>query len=196
MFLYPFDAAEKCDAVLLVMGGNEFTSREGWAEDHTGDRVDLNLLGRQDELAEAIFSLGKKTAVVLINGRPLAITYLAENAPAIIEGFYLGQEQGTAVANVLFGEVNSGDRAGDEIVQLYIRDKVSSVTRPVKELKDFKRISLGKGEMKTVEFTITSEKLQFYDIDMNRLVEPGEFEVMLGKNSIDYLSEIFEVISN
>ena len=265
------ELAKKCDAVLLVMGGNEFTCREGWGEDHTGDRVDLNLLGAQDELAKAILETGKKTALLLINGRPLAINYLAENAPAIIEGWYLGQEQGTAVAKVLFGDVNpggkltatfprsvgqlpvyynhkpivhersfvegpysplfpfgfglsyttfeysglklnkekvivgepvvvsidvtnSGNRDGDEIVQLYIRDKVSSVTRPVKELKDFKRISLAKGETKTVEFTISPDKLQFYNLDMKRIVEPGEFEVMVGRNSEDFLADKFEVI--
>jgi beta-glucosidase len=265
------ELAKKCDAVLLVMGGNEFTCREGWGEDHTGDRVDLNLLGAQDELAKAIFETGKKTAVLLINGRPLAINYLAENAPAIIEGWYLGQEQGTAVANVLFGDVNpggkltatfprsvgqlpvyynhkpivhersfvegpysplfpfgfglsyttfdyanltlsknqampgepvvvsvevtnSGNRDGDEIVQLYIRDKVSSVTRPLKELKDFKRISLTKGEIKTVEFTIAPEKLQFFGLDMKRIIEPGEFEVMVGTSSVDFLKTTFEVI--
>lgn len=267
------ELAKQCDAVLLVMGGNEFTSREGWAEDHTGDRVTLDLLGPQDELAEAIFALGKKSAVLLVNGRPLAINYLAENAPAIIEGYYLGQEQGTAVANVLFGKVNpggkltatfprstgqlpvyynhkpivhersfvegsysplfpfgfglsyttfeysnltisskkviageaiqitidvknTGAREGDEVVQLYIRDKVSSVTRPVKELKDFKRITLAKGETKTVTFTITADKLWFHDINMERVVEPGEFEIMVGGNSVECLSDIFEVVSN
>ena len=98
--------AKNSDAVILVLGGNEFTCREGWAEDHTGDRVDLNLLGNQDELAKQILAVNKNTSVLLINGRPLAINYLAEKAPAIIEGWYLGQEQGTAVANVFFGDVN------------------------------------------------------------------------------------------
>ncbi|MDA3892444.1 MAG: glycoside hydrolase family 3 C-terminal domain-containing protein [Salinivirgaceae bacterium] len=267
------ELAKQCDAVLLVLGGNEFTSREGWAEDHTGDRVTLDLLGPQDELAKEIFALSKKTAVLLINGRPLAINYLAENAPAIIEGYYLGEEQGTAVANVLFGKVNpggkltatfprsagqlpvyynhkpivhersyvegsysplfpfgfglsyttfeysnlkisskkiiageatqvsidvtnTGNREGDEVVQLYIRDKISSVTRPIKELKDFKRISLKKGAKTTVTFTITADKLWFHNLEMQRVVEPGEFEIMVGGNSVDNLSGIFEVVSN
>jgi len=189
----------------------------------------------------------------------------------MLEGWYLGQEQGTAVADVVFGKVNpsgklavtfprhvgqlpvyynrkpyvhespyingeysplypfgfglsyttykysnlklnakkvivgepvkvtvdvtnSGERDGDEIVQLYIRDMVSSVTRPIQELKDFSRIHLAKGEAKTVEFTITADKLQFYGKDMKRIVEPGEFEVQVGRNSVDYLSEKFEVI--
>lgn len=262
--------AKTCDAVLLVMGGNELTCREEW-KDHTGDVYDLNLLGRQEDLARAIFELGKHTAVLLVNGRPHSVNYLAENAPAMLEGWYLGQEQGTAVANVVFRKVNPGGKLavtfprhvgqlpvyynrkpyvhespyingeyaplypfgfglsyttfqysnlklntkkitasesvevtidvtntgeldGDEIVQLYIRDMVSSVTRPVHELKDFERIHLKKGETKTVSFLITDEKLQFYGIDMKRIVEPGEFEVQVGGNSVDYLKDRFEVI--
>ncbi len=258
-----------CDAVLLVMGGNELTCREEWSN-HTGDYYDLDLLGRQEDLAKAIFALGKKTAVILINGRPQSVNYLAENAPAMIEGWYLGQDQGTAVARVVFGKVNpsgklavsfprhvgqlpvyynrkpymheaeyidgkysplypfgfglsythydynnlrlsdkkinigdtvkvavditnSGEMDGDEIVQLYIKDIVSTVTRPVKELKDFSRVSLKKGETRTVEFTITSEKLQYYGPNMKRLVEPGEFEVQAGRNSMDYISDKFEI---
>ncbi len=265
------ELAKSCDAVLLVMGGNELTCREEW-KGHTGDRFDLELLGRQDDLAKAIFALGKQTAVLLINGRPLSVNYLAENAPALIEGWYLGQEQGTALANVVFGKVNpsgklavtiprhvgqlpvyynhkpyvhespyitgeysplypfgfglsytkfeysnltlntkkaiagepvlvtvnvtnSGEWDGDEIVQLYIRDMVSTVTRPVQELKDFRRVHLAKGETKTIEFTITADKLQYYGPDMKRIVEPGEFEVQVGRNSADYLSDKFEVIS-
>jgi beta-glucosidase len=78
---------------------------------------------------------------------------------------------------------NSGKMKGDDIVQLYIRDKVSSVTRPVKELKDFKRISLEPGQTKTIDFTIDKSKLSFWDIDMNYSVEPGEFDIMVGNSS-------------
>lgn len=261
--------AKTCDAVLLVMGENELTCREEW-KGHTGDRDDLGLLGRQNDLAKAVFALNKRTAVLLVNGRPLSVGYLAEQAPAIIEGWYLGQEQGTAVANVLFGKVNpggklavtiprnvgqlpvyynhkpyvhespfitgeytplfpfgfglsytqfryanlklsskkmipghpivvtvdvtnTGNRDGDEIVQLYIHDLVSAVTRPVKELKDFSRIHLARGETKTVSFRINEDKLQYYGIDMKRVVEPGEFEVQVGKSSTDYLSDKFDV---
>jgi beta-glucosidase len=263
--------AKSCDAVLLVMGGNELTCREEWSN-HTGDHYDLDLLGRQDDLAKAIFATGKQTAVLLINGRPHSVNYLAENAPALLEGWYPGQEQGTAVANVVFGKVNpsgklavsfprhvgqlpvyynskpyvheadyidgeysplypfgfglsytqydytnlmvnpgkvntgdpvkvtidvtnSGEMDGYEIVQLYIRDIVSTVTRPVKELKDFQRIHLKKGETKTVEFTITPDKLQYFGPDMIRVVEPGEFEVHVGRNSGDYLFDKFEVVN-
>ncbi|WP_242156317.1 glycoside hydrolase family 3 N-terminal domain-containing protein [Aestuariivivens sediminis] len=262
--------AEKCDTVILVLGGNEFTCREGWAEDHTGDRVDLTLLGGQDELTKQILEVNKNTSVLLINGRPLAINYVTENVPAIIEGWYLGQEQGTAVANILFGEVNPsgkltvtipksvgqlpvyynhkpivhersfvegtydplyyfgfglsytkfeysniklskseanigelvtisvdvtnvGNRAGDEIVQMYIRDKVSSVTRPMKELKGFERISLKRRETKTVTFTIDKKKLHFFDLAMNRVVEPGEFDIMVGPNSQELITRTLRI---
>jgi beta-glucosidase len=264
--------ARNSDAVLLVMGGNELTCREEW-NNHTGDYYDLDLLGRQDDLAKVIFAIGKPTAVLLINGRPQSINYLAENAPAILEGWYAGEEQGTAVANIIFGKVNpsgklavtfprnvgqlpvyynskpylhkadyidgnysplypfgfglsytnfsysnlkissekitpidsvrvtidvtnSGEADGDEIVQLYIHDVVSTVTRPVLELKDFVRINLKKGETKTVGFTVTPDKLQYYGPGMKRVVEPGVFEVLVGKNSRDLLSGTFEVTSN
>ena len=263
-------AAAKSDAVLLVMGENEKTCREAFSKGHWGDRSDLTLLGRQDDLARAILALGKPTAVLLINGRPLAVNELAVTAPAILEGWYLGQEQGHAVANVLFGKVNPsgkltvtiprsvghlpvyynrkplvheheyitepfsplypfghglsytsftyadltvspvaanpgetiqasvkvtniGPRAGDEIVQLYLRDRIGSVTRPIMELKDFQRVPLAPGESRTVSFLITPDKLQFYDFDMKRVVEPGEFQVMVGRSSADFLTATFEI---
>lgn len=266
------ELAKTCDAVLMIMGGNELTCREEW-KDHTGDSFDLDLLGRQNDLAKEIFKLNKQTAVLLINGRPMSVNYLAEKAPAIIEGWYLGQDQGTAVANVVFGNIcpsgklavtiprhvgqlpvnynrkpyvhespyitgeysplypfgfglsytkfnysnlklsakkvkageplsatinvtNAGDRDGTEIVQLYIRDMVSSVTRPIQELKDFSRINLKKGETKTISFIITADKLQYYGLDMKRIVEPGEFEVQVGKNSTEFLADKFEVVKN
>ena len=78
---------------------------------------------------------------------------------------------------------NAGSRAGEEVVQLYIRDVVSSVTRPVKELKGFQKIALQPGEKKTVKFTLTPEELAFYDQNMVRRVEPGTFNVMVGSSS-------------
>jgi beta-glucosidase len=263
--------AQPCDAVLLVLGENENTCHESWFPDHFGDRNDLTLLGRQNDLARAILATGKPVAVLLNNGRPLAINELASNAPAILEGWSLGQEQGNAVARVLFGDVNpagkltvtiprsvgdlpvyynhkplvhehpyvsgpysplypfghglsyttfrydhlqvtpatakvgdsvtvsvevknTGARAGDEVVQLYLRDLIGSVSRPVKELKDFRRITLAVGETKTVSFTVTPEKIQFYNIEMKRLVEPGEFQVMVGTSSADNLKIKFELL--
>ena len=89
---------------------------------------------------------------------------------------------------------NSGKLKGDEIVELYIHDKVSSVTRPVMELKDFARITLNAGESKTVEFTITPEKLQFYNQEMKRVVEPGEFEIFVGPSSDKVTKTTFRVV--
>jgi beta-glucosidase len=80
---------------------------------------------------------------------------------------------------------NTGKRPGDEVVQLYIRDDVSSVTRPVKELKGFARVTLAPGEQRTVNFTVTPAELQFYGMDMKRVVEPGTFTLMTGTNSVD-----------
>ncbi|HSK63994.1 MAG TPA: fibronectin type III-like domain-contianing protein, partial [Pyrinomonadaceae bacterium] len=98
-------------------------------------------------------------------------------------------------AKVTVAVTNTGKRASDEIVQLYIRDLVSSVTRPIKELKDFRRISLQPGETKTVEFVITPDKLWFYDLNMKRVVEPGMFEIMVGPSSVKHESVNLEVLA-
>ena len=86
---------------------------------------------------------------------------------------------------VLVDVTNRGKRAGAEVVQMYIRDLVSSVTRPVKELKGFQKISLQPGETKTVALDITPELLAFYNVNMKYVVEPGEFEIMVGSSSRD-----------
>ena len=263
--------AKTADVALLVLGGNEDTNKEGWADNHLGDRDSLDLAGRQNDLVKAVLETGKPIIVVLINSGPLSINYIAENVPAILEGFYLGQETGVGVADVLFGDynpagkltisfprsvgqlplyynrkptarrgylfankeplfpfgfglsyttftysnlkvspatigpadnakvsvtvTNSGKRAGNEIVQLYIRDLVSSVTRPIMELKDFKRISLAPGESKTVEFVITPDKLSFLDLNMKSVVEPGMFDIMVGMSSVKYDTVKLEVIA-
>ena len=263
--------AKTSDVALLVLGGNEDTNKEGWADTHLGDRDSLDLIGRQNDLVKAILEIGKPTIVLLINSGPLSINYIAENVPAILEGFYLGQETGVGVADVLFGDynpsgkltisfprsvgqlplyynrkptarrgylftnkeplfpfgfglsyttfaysnlkvnparigvagearvsvtvTNTGKRAGDEVVQLYIRDLVSSVTRPIMELKDFKRVSLAPGESKTVEFVITPDKLAFLDLNMKSIVEPGWFDIMVGTSSVKYETVKFEVVA-
>jgi beta-glucosidase len=255
--------AKKADVVILVLGENEQTSREAWAPTHEGDRDSLDLLGNQDDLAKAIVATGKPTIVFLIHGRPNSINYIAANVPAILDGWYLGQETGTAVADVLFGDYNPGGKLpisvprsvgqlpdyyyqkpsakreylgtttqplfpfgyglsystfrysnlrlapdtigpqgqtkvsvevtntgklrGDEVAQLYIRDEVSSVTRPVKELRGFRRITLDPGQTQTVEFTLGPEHLSFLDRDMHRVVEPGTFKIMVGGNSVDVI---------
>ncbi len=253
--------ARDADFIVLALGGNEQTSREAWSLKHMGDRATLDLIGRQDELVKAIVELKKPIVVFLFNGAPLSVNYLNENVPAIFECWYVGQETGPAIAEVLFGDfnpggklpitiprsaghvpayynhkpsarrgylfddvtplypfgyglsyttfsltnprlknkritrngstkvlvdvTNTGKREGSEVVQMYIHDLVSSVTRPVKELKRFEKVFLKPGETKTVELDIIPESLAFYDIDMKYVVEPGEFEIMIGTSSRD-----------
>ena len=255
--------AQKADVVILALGGNEQTSREAWAPEHKGDRDSLDLLGNQDELVKAILATGKPTIVFLQHGRPNSINYIAEHVPAILDGWYLGQEGAAAVADVLFGDYNPGGHLpitvprsvgqlpdyyyqkpsakrefvgttteplfpfgwglsystfkyanvhaepeaigvlgsstisvevtntgkvrGDEVVQLYIRQEFSSVTRPVKELRGFRRISLEPGESKTVKFTLGPDELAYLNRDMHRVVEPGTFKIMAGGNSVELI---------
>jgi len=255
------EVARQADVIVLALGGNEQTSREAWSFSHLGDRASLNLIGRQEELTNAMAATGKPVIAFLFNGRPLAIQPLDRTVPVIFECWYLGQETGRAVADVLFGDfnpggklpitfprsaghlpafynykpmarrgylfddisplysfgyglsytsfairrlrlakksirrngttrvmaevTNTGARAGSEVTQMYIRDRFSSVTRPVKELKGFRRVFLEPGETATVEFEIKPELLAFYDVRMKRVVEPGEFEIMVGNSSRD-----------
>lgn len=258
------------DYAIVAIGGNEETSREGWAENHLGDRSSLKLVGEQEELLREVYATGVPVVLVLINGRPLSVEFADENVPAILEGWYLGQETGTAVADALFGVINpggklpvtiprstgqlpmfynkkpsarrgylfstteplypfgyglsyttfkfenlrlskpeitpddsvtveidvlnTGKRTGDEVIQLYVRDIVSSVTRPVKELKGFKRITLAPGERKTVTLSLTPAHLAFYNRAMKRVVEPGKFEVSVGPNSIELTTTVLNVM--
>jgi beta-glucosidase len=253
--------AKKADVIVLAIGGNEQTSREAWNLQHMGDRTSLDLMGRQNELIDAMVALGKPVIAFLFNGRPLAANNLFAKVPVVYECFYLGQETGHAVADVLFGDVNpggklpisfprsaghlpvfynykpsarrgylfddvsplfafgyglsyttfelrnarltkkritpkgatqvqvdvtnTGKRAGSEVVQLYIRDLVSSVTRPVKELKGFRKVHLEPGQSTAVTLDITPDSLAFYDIHMKHTVEPGDFEIMIGTSSRD-----------
>ncbi len=254
-----------------MVGENESTNREAWSEGHLGDRDSLDLLGSQDALIQAIVETGKPVVVLLINGRPLSINYVKEHVPAILEGWYLGEQGGTAAANVLFGDVNpggklpisfprsvgqlpdfydhkpsrnrsylfdgrepifpfgyglsytqfnfsnvrvepktirtggsakvsvditnAGSRVGDEVAQLYIHQRVASITRPVMELRGFKRISLDPGQKMTVNFTLTPEDLSLIDVNMNRVVEPGMFDLMVGPSSVETSSVALEVIN-
>jgi beta-glucosidase len=260
--------AEKADLILLALGGNEQTAREAW-ENHLGDRSGLELPGNQDDLVKAMLALRKPIVVFLIHGRPNAINYIAEKVPAILEGWYLGQETGTAVADVLFGDYNPGGKLpvsvprsagqlpiyyyqkpsarlpymdatpaplfpfgwglsystfkyanvsvspnaigpegkakvlvdvtntssvrGEEVVQLYIRDEVSTVTRPVKELRGFRRLSIDPGKTERVEFILGPDELSFLDRDMRRVVEPGTFKIMVGGNSADLIETTLNV---
>jgi beta-glucosidase len=225
-----------------------------------------------------VLATSKPVVVVLTNGRPLAIPWLDERAPAILEAWFLGVEMGGAVADVLFGDANpggklpvtfpravgqvpiyyahkntgrppseakytskyidlpvtplypfghglsytrfdmgdlrlsrttmtpsdtievaidvtnAGAREGTEVVQLYIRDEVASVTRPVQELRRFERVVLGPGESRTVTFALTAEDLAFLGPDMESIVEPGRFRVYVGRSSADVLEAGFELV--
>jgi beta-glucosidase len=262
--------AKKSDIVLLALGGNEQTSREAWNNNHMGDRANLDLFGMQNDLVKAIYKTGKPVIAALFNGRPNSITILHDNISAILECWYLGQETGNALADVIFGDYNpngklpisiprsaghlpcyynykpaarrgylqddisplypfgyglsytsfvlsnqrlekssikcgdstklvvdiknTGKQIGEEVIQMYIRDIFSSVTRPVKELKGFRKVKLGVGESKTVEIEILPEHLAFTNINMEYVVEPGDFEIMVGNSSRD--EDLLKMILN
>jgi beta-glucosidase len=263
--------ARKADVVILVLGENEQTSREAWAKTHLGDRDSLDLLGDQDKLAKEILATGKPAVVFLLHGRPNSINFIAEHVPAILDGWYLGQEGGTAAADVLFGDYNPGGKLpisvprsvgqlpdyyyqkpsakrgylgssteplfpfgwglsytafkysnlrvapdtigsegqtkvsvevtntgtvrGDEVAQLYIHEKVSSVTTPVKELRGFHRVSLNPGETKTMEFALGPKELAYLSREMQPVVEAGTFEIMAGGNSVELISVNLNVVN-
>ena len=256
------EKAKSADVIVLMVGENELISRESTDPTRRGDLSDLELPGCQNELVDSLKTLGKPMAAFVFSGTTLAYQNLANKADAIVQCWYLGQENGYAVAETLFGEnnpsgkltisiprsaghlpcyyyhkptarlrpynfvengplypfgyglsyttyaygeprlsqstiaangkvtvsvdvTNTGKRQGNEIVQLYINDKVSLVTQPVKLLKDFARITLKPGETKTVNFTLTADKLSHLGLDMKPVVEPGEFDIMVGPSSTD-----------
>jgi beta-glucosidase len=254
------EVAKRSDIILLVVGDNEQITRESVISALPGDRRALGLFGDQDALVDALLETGKPIVALLINGRPLAVTKLAEKANALVEGWYLGEQGGHAVADMLFGRTNpggklsvsfpgsagdlpvwydrhpsadlypyvegkalplfpfghglsytsfelsaprlsadriapdgkvqvevdvanTGSRDGDEVVQIYIRDEQSSVPRPVKELKGFRRVTLKKGEQTTMRFELGPDELGFWDMDMKWSVEPGTFRISAGNSS-------------
>ena len=261
--------ARRADQIILAVGDTEQTSREGWAKTHLGDRTSLDLVGEQQALFDALRALGKPISVVLINGRPASTVAIAAHANAIIEAWYVGEQGGNAVADVLFGDVNPGGklpvtiprsvgqlpsfynvkpsarrgylfdtvsplypfgyglsytsfevgvphlsseriavddsvsvtvpvrntglRAGDETVQVYVHQQVGSVTRPIKELKDFRRITLAPGETKTLSFSLGPESFRMWNIAMRRVVEPGDFDIMVGPNSEDLKAVVLHI---
>ena len=267
------NAERNADVAIIAVGETAEMSGEA------ASRTSLDLPGRQLELIQAIHAAGKPYVVVLMNGRPLTINWLAENSPAILESWFAGTQAGPAIADVLFGDVNPGGKlpvtfprtlgqvplyynhkstgrpptdqkytskyldvpvtplypfgfglsytqfrigppelsatsiaangqltvsveventgavTGDEVVQLYIRDEASSVTRPVKELKGFQRVTLRAGEKRRLQFTLTAEHLGFYNRELRWVVEPGAFKVMVGPNSEDLREARFEVVA-
>lgn len=255
-------AARNSDVVIAVVGESKEMSGEAAA------RSDLSLPGVQEQMIKELAGTGTPVIVVLMNGRPLTIPWIAEHASAILEAWWLGTEAGPAIVDVLFGDynpsakltmtfprstgqipiyynskntgrpydpnskwtskymdgpsaplypfgyglsyttfkydtiqlsrtefsmkdsllisvkvTNTGEREGEEIVQLYVRDLVGSVTRPVKELKGFEKIKLPSGQHKIVNFKLTAKDLAFYTADMKFEAEPGKFWIMVGPDS-------------
>jgi beta-glucosidase len=270
------ETAGSADVIVLALGGNEVASREsigqmgpGMAPSY-GDSDTLELPGRQMELVNEIAKLGKPMVAVLLNGKAYSIGDLAEKVPAIVEGWYLGQETGNAIAGVLFGDVNpsgrlpvtvarnvgqlpvfyyktpaarrgyvfndnsplypfgfglsyttfsyskptvdreqisakdkatvsvtvtnTGARAGDEVVQMYVHHPVSSVVQPVIALRGFKRVHLEAGKSETVTFEVGADELSILDAQMKRVVEPGAVDVMVGANSAEMQSARLTVV--
>lgn len=264
--------ARESDVAILVVG--EPSTQSGEATSLTS----LDLPGRQLDLVKAVHATGKPTVVVLLNGRPMTIGWVADHVPSILEAWYPGTQAGHAVADALFGDVNPGGklpvtfprsvgqvplyynhmntgrppsaykytskyvdidngplypfgfglsytrfrlkdlrlgeteipvdgrlvasvevenvgrRVGDEVVQLYLHDEVASVTRPVKELRGFRRVTLRPGESRTLRFAIGPEDLGFHDRDMRFVVEPGRFGVIVGTSSEGGLIATFDVV--
>lgn len=264
-------AAKAADVVVMALGENCFQTGEGRSQ------TDIKMKGLQQELLEAVFAVNKNVVVVLMNGRPLDISWMAENVPSIVEAWHLGSEAGNGIADVLFGDYNpagklpasfprtlgqvpiyynhkssgrpfdgegnvfwshytdapndalfpfgyglsyttiaysdlkisspviskgeklqvsitvknTGKVAGEEVVQLYIRDLVGSITRPVKELKGFEKLSLNPGESKVVNFTLDENDLAFYGADNQLKAEPGDFKLWVGPNSVEGLESSF-----
>jgi beta-glucosidase len=250
------ELARKSDLAILFLGTNLRVEAEG------RDRKSLDLPGSQEQLLEAVYKANPKTIAIIMSGGPVSVKWASANVPAILAGWYPGEEAGTALAKVLFGDYNpagrlpytvydsvdqippqdeydvtkgftylyftgkpqyafghglsyttfrysglkvtpaqipangkvtvslevqnTGVRAGDEVVQLYVHATQASVKRPIKELRGFQRISLKPKEKMPVTFTLPGADLAFYDVKTKAfVVEPGTFEIMAGSSSED-----------
>jgi beta-glucosidase len=269
------DIANKSDVIIMTMG------EYAWMSGEAQSRSDIGMPGNQLDLFKKLEALGKPIIVLLTNGRPLAIPYLAEHATAIVETWFLGTEAGNAIADVLFGDYNpsgklpvsfpysvgqlplyynqlptgrphsenlsdpfrsmykdvsndalypfgfglsyttfqysnlrvtnpkmkandklevkvdvknTGNRAGEEVVQLYIRDLYASVSQPMKSLKKFEKLSILPGQTKTVTFYLSREDLKFYKESAGWITEPGKFYIFVGGNSRDLLKTEFDLL--
>lgn len=247
------ELAKKSDIAIVAVGINE---------GEFSDRAYLNLPGRQEELINKVAATGKPMVVILVGGSAITMNNWLKNASAILDVWYPGEDGGSAVADVLFGDynpagrlpitfpvfegqlplvynhkptgrgddynnltgqplfpfgyglsyttfeyselnfstnniaakdstvlsckiTNTGKVAGDEVVQLYVRDELASVARPVTELKGFERIHLLAGESQIVKFAINPEMLSMLDINLKKVVEPGDFRIMVGASCKD-----------
>lgn len=270
------DVASSAEVAVVVVG-------EPWnLSGECSSRTSIDLPGDQQALLEHVIETSTPVVAVMMNGRPLAIPWMAENVPAIVETWFLGTQAGNAIADVLFGTYNPsgrlpisfprsvgqapiyynhpptgrpkthsepgwstsyidmpneplypfghglsyttfeysnlelsstsvrmtdeslracmtvenvGDVAGEEIVQLYTRDLVGSRTRPVQELKRFRKLKLEPGDRRTVEFELESDDLAFWTRNEKFTAEPGEFRLMVGRSAADVrLTDTFELI--
>jgi beta-glucosidase len=264
------DAGVNADVAIVVVGENERRAPGRTATDGEGfDAATLELTGMQEELVKAVQGTGTPTVVVLLNGRPLAVRWIAEHVPAVVEAWLPGENGGQAVAEILFGDVNpsgrlavtvprhagqlpvyynakkskrhwlkegwghpyvdmeptplypfgfglsytkfeyrdlhlnkreiaplesvevqvlvqnTGNRAGKETVQLYIEDPVSSVATPIKQLRGLAKVALAPGESRLCTFKLSPDDLALYDQNLRRVVEPGQFRVLIGSSSED-----------
>ncbi len=247
------EAARKSEVAVVVLGDSGRTVGESLS------RTSLDLPGRQLDLIQAVYAVGKPVIVVLLNGRPLSINWVNKFVPGVVEGWFPGAQGGTAIAEVLFGDYNpsgkltvtfpktagqipfnfpskpnaqwegeksrvngalyyfghglsyttfaysnlkiddrdpaninvsvdvqnTGTRAGTEVVQLYTRDLVSSVTTYEKNLRGFARVTLAPQEKRTITFVVKPADLALWNRDMKFVVEPGTFRVMIGSSSED-----------
>lgn len=264
--------AKNADVVVAVLGESQGMSGEA------ASRAFIGLPESQSQLLKALVKTETPVVLVLMNGRPLTLTWEDEHVAAIVETWFLGTQAGYAIADVLSGEVNpsgkltvsfprsvgqipiyyaaentgrpmdpnqkysskyldekneplypfgyglsytnfeyskvelskdqmspkekikawvqvknTGSQTGEETVQLYLQDLVASMSRPLKELKNFKKISLAPGESQRVEFEITLDDLRFYNQDLKKIYEPGQFKVMIGPNSQVTEGALFEL---
>ena len=264
--------AKRCDVAVLALGEIDLMSGE------YASRSSLRLSGGQEELLEAVVATGKPVVLVLVNGRPLDISWAAEHVPAIVEAWYPGSQGGNGIADVLFGDANpaghlpvswprstgqvplyynhnrtqdpedganfksrywdlssrplypfgyglsyttfsfdnlklsqpeakvgtsvdvavdvtnTGSRAGDAVVQLYIHQRAGSASRPVRQLKGFRRVTLSAGEKQTVHFALGPDELQFWSPTAKKwVVEAEQFDVWAGADSTAALHQDFRL---
>ncbi len=264
------ETARGADVVVLFLGGDEFTAKEGFFNGALGDRATIDPVGPQDELIRRVKALGKPVIVALLHRRMLSINVIAEQADAILDGWNLSEFRDASLARAIFGEINpsgklpvtvprsigqlpfhyagkeinnkkgylftengplypfghglsyttfaydklslsdttlsedgsltvtvdvtnTGKRSGREVVQLYLKDVIGSVTRPDMELKGFEKIGLEPGETRTVSFTVTPAMLAFTRLDMEYGLEGGGFEIRVGGSSADFLTTSFQL---
>ena len=256
------EKAKEADIIIFAIGENKDMTGEAAA------RAMIRVPGVQEQLLKDLKATGKPVITVVMNGRPLVLTEVADHSDALLEAWWLGTQAGNALADIIYGDynpsaklpisfprhegqipvyynhrstgrpfdpnskwntkyldmpndplysfgfglsyttfkysqptlaktdfginepvvvnvtvTNTGNMDGEEVVQLYLRDMVASVTRPVKELKAFKKLMIKKGESKNVAFTLTKQDFEIFDSNMHKVVEPGEFQIFVGGNS-------------